>query len=100
MAVILYTLDNGNTPDYITNGGHFLNDADGTRIGIGSGGGTELTKAELIARQKTMPNYYKEFVGMTTTRPEGNGVYVEGSTRNMTDAEIEEMVNLWWSGIA
>ena len=35
MAIIKYTLDNGNTPDYITNGGMFYNRSDSTYIGIG-----------------------------------------------------------------
>ncbi len=93
MAIILYT--STTQPDYITDGGHFANDADGSRIGIGSGGGTELTKAELIARQKTMPNIYMEFIGGTESKPDGIGVEIADSRRDMTDAEIEAMVNAW-----
>ena len=49
MAVIRYTLDSGSIPNYITDGGHFLNTADGTMIGIGSGGGTTIaSKADLL----------------------------------------------------
>ena len=61
MAIIKYSLDNGRIPGYISDGGYFLNSSalaangtvtytgDSTRIGIGSGGGTELTKSQLIS---------------------------------------------------
>ncbi len=51
MAIIQYSLNSsGKTPDYIADGGYFLSAADGTFIGIGSGGGTEITQAALITR--------------------------------------------------
>ena len=52
MAIIKYNLTsevNGTAPNYITDGGYFLNRADDTMIGIGSGGGTTIaSKADLI----------------------------------------------------
>ena len=54
MAIIRYQSDSGNTPSYITDGGYFYDPSDGTKIGIGSGGGTELTSAELLTYIKEM----------------------------------------------
>ena len=50
MAIIKYNLVNRQKPSYITDGGYFHDPRDDTFIGIGSGGGTELTKAELVTR--------------------------------------------------
>ena len=88
MAVIKYTLDSSTTPAYITDGGYFRNPSDDTLIGIGSGGGTELTKAEVITRQKTLSNIYLEFSG---------GEEIIDTLRDMTDAEIESMINNWYT---
>ena len=88
MAVIKYNLDSSTTPVYITDGGYFHNKPDDTLIGIGSGGGTELTKAEVITRQKTMANIYLEFNGDEE---------IIDTLRDMTDAEIESMINNWYT---
>ena len=88
MAVIKYNLDSSTTPAYITDGGYFHNKTDDTLIGIGSGGGTELTKAEVITRQKTMTNIYLEFNGDEE---------IIDTLRDMTDAEIESMINNWYT---
>ena len=50
MAIIKYSLDNGRIPGYINDGGYYPNSSDNTIIGIGSGGGTVLSKSELITR--------------------------------------------------
>ena len=97
MAVIKYTLDSSTTPAYITDGGYFHNKTDDTLIGIGSGGGTELTKAEVITRQKTMTNIYLEFVEQTEENPRGTGEEIIDTLRDMTDAEIESMINNWYT---
>ena len=89
MAVIKYTLDSSTTPAYITDGGYFHNRTDDTLIGIGSGGGTELSKAEVIARQKTMTNDYLEY--------NSDGQELSDTSRDMTDAEIESMINDWYT---
>ena len=60
MPIIKYTLVNGQAPSGITDGGWFRNRADNTLIGIGSGVGTELTKAELITRMQEMGGKYLE----------------------------------------
>jgi hypothetical protein len=87
MAVIRYPLVDRTTPSYITDGGYFLNDSDGTRIGIGSGGGTELSKSELItyvlALHGSVP--FVKNLGHVETRGD------------MTDAEVTTMVNTWCS---
>jgi len=54
MAIIRYQLESGNTPSYITDGGYFPDSSNETLIGIGSGGGTELTQAELLTYIKAM----------------------------------------------
>ena len=89
MAVIKYNLDSSTTPAYITDGGYFHNKTDDTLIGIGSGGGTELTKAEVITRQKTMTNDYLEY--------NSNGQELSDTLRDMTDAEIESKINNWYT---
>ena len=88
MAVIKYTLDSSTTPAYITDGGYFRNPSDDTLIGIGSGGGTELTKAEVITRQKTLSNKYMEF---------NDEEEIISTLRDMTDAEIESKINNWYT---
>jgi hypothetical protein len=54
MAIIKYQLESGNVPSYITDGGYFPDSSNETLIGIGSGGGTELTQAELLTYIKAM----------------------------------------------
>ena len=88
MAVIKYTLDSSTPPAYITDGGYFRNPSDDTFIGIGSGGGTELTKAEIITRQKTLNNKYLEF---------NDEEEIIDTLRDMTDAEIESKINNWYT---
>ena len=59
MAIIQYSLNSsGKTPDYITDGGYFLSGADGTFIGIGSGGGTEISQSQLLTRVLTINAAY------------------------------------------
>ena len=59
MAIIQYSLtSDGTKPDYISDGGYFQSRDDLTLIGIGSGGGTELSKAELLARTRTLHASY------------------------------------------
>ena len=54
MAIIQYSLDSGRIPSYISDGGYFWNTSDNTLIGIGSGGGTTLSKADLTTRVLSM----------------------------------------------
>ena len=94
MAVIKYTLVNSATPSYITDGGYYRDDADNTYIGIGSGGGTELTKAELVTRMQTFSDLYPT----TFTWDELDGDRMDTSTkRRVTEAEYETRVNEWCS---
>ena len=88
MAVIKYTLDSSTTPAYITDGGYFHNKTDDTLIGIGSGGGTELTKAELITRTQEIGGKYLE---------SNHGAEDISTLRDKTDAELETMVNDWYT---
>ena len=78
MAIIRYQLESGRVPSYITDGGYFYNPSADTLIGIGSGGGTELTQAELL-------EYIKAIGGKTYD-------YVD-----MTDAHCEAAMNDWLS---
>ena len=87
MAVIRYSLDSGSIPDYISDGGYFLNSADDTMIGVGSGGGT------VIAGQSDLVTYvlsihasypYKSCSDWTTETP---------STLNTS--EVTAIVNNW-----
>ena len=88
MAIIKYTLVNGQTPSGITDGGWFLNSADNTLIGIGSGVGIELTKAELITRMQEIGGRYMEL---------NHGIEDVSTLRYKTDSEIESEVNAWCS---
>ena len=86
MRIIKYTLVNGQTPSGITDGGWFLNSADNTLIGIGSGVGIELTKAELITRMQEMGGKYLEM---------NQGAEDLSTLRDKTNSEIESDVNAW-----
>ena len=54
MAVIRYTLTaSGGPPSGISDGNHYLSRDGAIRIGIGTSGGTEITKSELLDYVKT-----------------------------------------------
>ncbi len=89
MAIIKYTLDNGNTPDYITNGGMFYNRSDSTYIGIGSGGGTEITKSELITRALAM------HANRGWSKWDSNSPHNTVVTVDLDDAGVTAVVNEW-----
>ena len=92
MAIIKYNLVNGQVPSYITGSGYFYDPRDRTYIGIGSGGGTELTKAELVTRMQTFSDLYPT----TFTWDELDGDRMDTSTvRRVTEAEYETKVNNW-----
>jgi hypothetical protein len=83
MAIIKYQLDSGRTPSYITDGGYY--GVGNEYIGIGSGGGTELTKSQLLSWVlsahgsspfQKQPPAYRSYV-------------------TMTDSEVTTMVNDW-----
>ena len=104
MAIIKYSLVNRLKPSYITDGGYFYDSRDDTYIGIGSGGGTELTKAELVTRMQTFSTNPRSYtwdrlnnagedlasLGLRSTH------HVDESTiRPFTDAAYEAQVNDW-----
>ena len=94
MAIIKFNLVNSQVPSYITGGAHFYDARDDTYIGIGSGGGTELTKAELVTRMQTFSDLYPT----TFTWDELDGDIMDTSTiRRVTEAEYETKVNEWCS---
>ena len=94
MAIIKYQLeDNGSIPSYITDGGYFVFGND--YIGIGSGGGTELTKSAL--HSYVMAQHNSSTLKKITYQT--NGAPLES---NMSDSEVTTMVNNWctWKGIS
>tara|TARA_R100001530_G_scaffold22668_1_gene18693 strand:- start:51 stop:371 length:321 start_codon:yes stop_codon:yes gene_type:complete len=99
MPIIKYTLDNGNIPSGITDGGHFYNRSDNTLIGIGTGGGTEITKAELIARVQAYESPDKRIPHFAHTWgfiDGGIGGEIDMSTiRERTDDEWVTLINEW-----
>ena len=104
MAIIKFNLVNRQVPSYITGSAHFYDARDDTYIGIGSGGGTELTKAELITRMQTFCDLYPatftwDAVTVDNLDPRDRDVpggYIDASTvRRVTEAEYETKVNNW-----
>ena len=89
MAIIRYQLESGNVPSYITNGGYFPDSSNETLIGIGSGGGTELTQAELLTYIKAMSIRKEVWADFEAREVSG---YVA-----MTDSENETIRNTWLS---
>ena len=85
MAIIRYSKDNGNIPSYISDGGYFANPANDELIGIGSGGGTTLSKADLITR----------VLSVHGSRPRTNITYDGAHVSNKTNAEVTTEVNAW-----
>ena len=84
MAIIKYQLDNGRTPSYITDGGYYSVGND--LIGIGSGGGTELNKSELLSYVMAHHNSstFQKIISAPPTR-----------MGDMSDSEVTTMVNNW-----
>ena len=102
MAIIKYSLVNRLKPSYITDGGYFYDSRDDTYIGIGSGGGTELTKAELVTRVQSFSALYPKSFTFDALNDAGEGLplgyrqHIDTSTiRPFTDAEYETQVNDW-----
>ena len=103
MAIIKYNLVNGQVPSYITGSGYFYDPRDRTYIGIGSGGGTELTKAELVTRMQTFSDLYPSSFTWDALNDAGDSdllghiaIHVDDSTRRpWTDSEYETRVNDW-----
>tara|TARA_R100000808_G_scaffold4362_3_gene14467 strand:+ start:2944 stop:3252 length:309 start_codon:yes stop_codon:yes gene_type:complete len=95
MAIVKYTFKNGQFPSGITDHGYFKHPVDKTLIGIGDAGGTdsayktELTKDQLIAYVKTLPNL--RFIEMSTP---GYPSTIT-TNRNYTNAELETIANDW-----
>jgi hypothetical protein len=84
MAIIKYQLDTGRIPAYITDGGYFPVGND--LIGIGSGGGTVLSKSELLSYVMADHNSstYQKIASVMPTRQ-----------ADMSDSEVTTMVNNW-----
>ena len=91
MPIIKYTTaaTNGRVPSYITDGGYFYDPNDDAFIGIGSGGGTELTKAELVTRAQAFSH--------VTCELNDAGEEDLSTARAVTSAEYETQVNTWCS---
>jgi len=90
MAIIQYSLTSeGAKPNYITDGGYFLSRADGTLIGIGSGGGTTLSKAELLTRTRTL---HASYPMSAWTNPEAD---VLNNIAVLDDDGVTALINAW-----
>jgi hypothetical protein len=98
MAIIRYQLDNGNIPSYITDGGYFNDPSDGTKIGIGSGGGTELTSAELLTYIKEMDaRKITFFDNLEQSMATAAGTAFTSERAAKTDSEYETIRDAWLS---
>tara|TARA_R100000781_G_scaffold1639_1_gene2795 strand:- start:161 stop:502 length:342 start_codon:yes stop_codon:yes gene_type:complete len=106
MAIIRYTLDSGSVPSYISDGGHFMNPADNTLIGIGSGGGTTIaSKSDLITYVLSIHANYplQKHSGnpscsdcMHDVDPSVTShAPITTINQNMTDSEVTALVNSW-----
>ena len=85
MAIIKYQLDGGETPNYITDGHYFYgDDTSGDIIGIGSGGGTVMSKSELITFAIALYN-----AGDLSKAPPVVGLSFS------SESEVTNMVNAW-----
>jgi hypothetical protein len=93
MAIVRYTFVNGQYPSGITDHGYFRHPVNKTLIGIGDASGTdsanktELSKEELKAYIKTLPNL--RFIEMTDSNP------TVITNRAYTDAELEAIADDW-----
>lgn len=88
MAIIRYQLESGSIPSYISDGGYFARGND--KIGIGSGGGTVLSKSELLSyvlSQHASSPYRKPSTSWLNT--------ASGDLIDMTNAEVTTLVNDW-----
>ena len=109
MKIVKYTLQDGQCPDNISNGGHWINPDDNTMIGF-SETGTELTSAEFETRQLGIHSNYpmKKEIGswivledvndpVATTNANGVGVLfrntISGELFQCSDAT--ENANVW-----
>tara|TARA_R110002020_G_scaffold105667_1_gene246343 strand:- start:346 stop:630 length:285 start_codon:yes stop_codon:yes gene_type:complete len=87
MAIIRYQLDSGSIPSYITDGGWFPDSPSANYlIGIGSGGGTEMTKSELLDYVLTQH---------ASTPYKTVNEYQPELKTSMTNAEVTTLVNDW-----
>tara|TARA_Y100000296_G_scaffold40763_1_gene47055 strand:+ start:228 stop:536 length:309 start_codon:yes stop_codon:yes gene_type:complete len=95
MAIIKYTLVNGQVPSGLSVKGQWHNPEDGTYIGIGSGVGTELSVPEL----KTYVKSLKSIVNMRHVEwdadPEADASPEPTVNRPITDSEIETAIDGW-----
>ena len=85
MAIIKYQIENRRCPSYITDGGYFHVGND--LIGIGSGGGTVLSKSELLAYVMADHN---SSAHQKTVVDSGIPQFVD-----MSDSEVTSEVNEW-----
>ena len=97
MAIVKYTLVNGQFPAGITDHGHFKHHTDKTYVGIGDATGTdsdsktELSINELKAYVKTLPRFNH------VTFTDANNPSTITAIRDYTDSEIETIVDDWCS---
>ena len=95
MIVVEYTSTGaGRTPDWISDGGYWVNKDDNTRIGVGVEGSIPdsietFTLAELQARQRAIQANHplQKSESIYTLKPD---------SPNMTDDELDALIEEWW----
>ena len=92
--IIKYTLENNQTPSYVTDGGYFYNDATEELIGVGTDASKEITQEQLqtyVLNMHTSPLPNTPFLKFNAFAFDSRFNTV------MTEAEVLTMVNEWWT---
>ena len=87
--IIKYTVENNQTPSYVTSGGYFPNHSTGERIGIGTKFLNRITQEELRTYVLALHNS-KPLSRFDSTAIETSSI------KSMTEAEVITMVNEWY----
>ena len=98
MAIVRYTLVNGQKPAGMTDHGYFHHPSDDTWIGVGDASGTDSgSKTELsIDELKTYVKTLSNMLHVTQSDPKGDASTIS-AVRNYTDAEFDTIVDNWCS---
>jgi|TARA_R110002020_G_scaffold270306_2_gene485619 ribose 5-phosphate isomerase len=95
MAIIRYTLVDGQHPSGLSVKNQWRNPVDGTFIGIGSGVGTELSIDELKTHAKSLKSIFNMRYQEWDNEVQALASPIPTVDRAATDAEIESDVDNW-----